>query len=470
MRFSPKRFCSRTTSLLFAAVLAAHGAVVDASIMDESAFKAEKLGAAETAVPFLTVRVSSLYGCRLAYLDAGATLGSVKVVVDGKSDPEYDGIMDRNPVFSEDTKHVAYAARKADQWFVVVDGKIGPKWDMLLENSLVLSEDGKHCAYVAKKERSWFVVLDDKVSPPYEEVGGAPKFSKDGQHVAYAAQNNGKQFVVLDGKPCPEYDGIGAVALSPDGQRLAYAGQQDGLQFVVVDGKKSPGYGGVYFETLQFSADSKHVAYAAERGMNRFVVVDGKNGSDYEGIVRGTLRISGDGSRVAFVARKGEKLVQVIDGKEDPEYDKVEAAFFSENGKRVAYVAGTDLERFLVVDGTPERGFEEIIKDTVVFSKDGGRLAYGVAKKDKYSLMVNGKLSDEYEGMGVPSFSPDGKHLVFRAGISRKSVVFVDGNTVPNYSGIVCEPVFRKDGVLEFLAVEKGSLYRVTNKAFLPAP
>ena len=38
------------------------------------------------------------------------------------------------------------------------------------------------------------------------------------------------------------------------------------------------------------------------------------------------------------------------------------------------------------------------------------------------------------------------------------------------YTGIVCEPTFRKDGLLEFLTVEKGILYRVTSKAFLPAP
>jgi len=246
--------------------------------------------------------------------------------------------------------------------------------------------------------------------------------------------------------------------------------QQGERMFVVVDGQKSPNFGGVFAESIQFSADGKHVAYAAERGAKRFVVVDGQSGPEFEGIVKGTLRMSLDGSHVAIVARKGEKLMQVVDGTPSPEYDKMEAAVFSEKGQHVAYVAGTDSERFAVVDGVVGPGFESIINDTLVFSADGGSVAYGALKDGKYRIMADGKAVGEYDGVGMPSFSPDGKHIVFRAGMGKQAFVFVDGTQVPSYAGIVCEPTFRKDGVLEFMTVEKGILYRVTSNAFLPTP
>ena len=251
---------------------------------------------------------------------------------------------------------------------------------------------------------------------------------------------------------------------------MAYGVQQNGKQFVVVDGTASPNYGEIFYESLQFSADSKHVAYAAERGVSRFVVVDGKNGPDFEGILKDTLRMSWDGSRIAFAVRKGEKVVQIIDDKPGPEYDKLEAALFSENGQHVAYLAGTEAARFVVVDGKEQTDFEEIVKNTLVFSPDGGRVAYGALKNGKYRMVVDGTASGAYDGVGVPSFSPDGKHVTYRAGKSEQALVFVDGTEVPGYTGLVCEPVFRKDGVLEFMTAEKGILYRVTSKAFLPNP
>jgi len=170
------------------------------------------------------------------------------------------------------------------------------------------------------------------------------------------------------------------------------------------------------------------------------------------------------------VIRMGEKFEQVVDGIPGSEYDKIEAAVISKNGQHVAYVAGTDSDHFVVMDGKAGQSFEEIIKDTLVFSPDSGHVAYGTLKDGKYSIMLDGKSVGEYEGVGAPVFTADGKHIAFRAGVNKQSFVFVNGVPLMSHSGIVCEPVFRKDGVLEFMSVEKGILYRVTSKGFLPAP
>ena len=346
-----QKACRYAVGLFAAFALTTHVA----SAWDASAFEAEALGDVKDLKPLLIVRITTVYGCHLGLVNPGVAPGLMSVMVDAKPDAEYEGILNRTPVFSSNGKHFAYGARKGEQWFVVADGKAGPKWDMILEGSLIFSEEGQHLAYVAKKGRQWFVVIDDKISAPYDEISCLPMLSKDGQHVVYGAQNKKRQFMVFDENPGPEYDYAVSVNISPDGKRVAHGAQQDSKQFVVVDGKA-------------------------------------------------------------------------------------------------------------------QSDFEEIAKNTLVMSSDGMRVAYGALKNGKYKMVIDGKTSGEYDAVGVPSFSPDGKHVTYRAGKNEQAIVFVDGDEVPNYIGIVCEPVFRKDGVLEFMTAEKGILYRITSKAFLPTP
>ena len=102
----------------------------------------------------------------------------------------------------------------------------------------------------------------------------------------------------------------------------------------------------------------------------------------------------------------------------------------------------------------------------LVFSADGKRLAYGVAKGDKWLVVVDGQASPEYDGIpeGSLVFSADGKRLAYMAGKGSKGLVVVDGQAGPEYDGVACGPVFRRDGVLEYLAVDKDVLYRVTSQ------
>jgi hypothetical protein len=46
-------------------------------------------------------------------------------IVDGQAGPEYSTVS--CPVFSPDSRHVAYRARQGHAWVVVVDGRPGPK-------------------------------------------------------------------------------------------------------------------------------------------------------------------------------------------------------------------------------------------------------------------------------------------------------------------------------------------------------
>ena len=97
------------------------------------------------------------------------------VVVDGRSGREYDRV--GRPVFSPDSKHVAYAARKNDkEMCVVVDGREGPRRPLIVRTP-VFSPNSYHLAWVAadpwassdKKRRQYLVVNNIKAAT-YDKV------------------------------------------------------------------------------------------------------------------------------------------------------------------------------------------------------------------------------------------------------------------------------------------------------------
>jgi hypothetical protein len=57
-------------------------------------------------------------------------------------------------------------------------------------------------------------------------------------------------------------------------------------------------------------------------------------------------------------------------------------------------------------------------------------------------------------------FSPDSRHVAFAAQKGQKRVVVVDGRASEEYDGLG-PPIFAADGVLEYLAMKEGSLYHV---------
>jgi hypothetical protein len=80
------------------------------------------------------------------------------MVTDGEESGPYDGLGD--PVFSPDSKHIAFPARKGEREFVSIDGEEMRPFDNV--RVPVYSPDSNYLAYQAKKEDKWFYVLDKK--------------------------------------------------------------------------------------------------------------------------------------------------------------------------------------------------------------------------------------------------------------------------------------------------------------------
>lgn len=86
---------------------------------------------------------------------------------------------------------------------------------------------------------------------------------------------------------------------------------------------------------------------------------------------------------------------------------------------------------------------------------------YGGRQGDKFFLVVDGTKQADYEALGSFGFSPDGRHVVYAARKLDRMVVVLDGQEHGNHESIPAGPVFRVDGVLEFLSAEEGVLRRI---------
>lgn len=109
-------------------------------------------------------------GHRLAY-SAGKGREGI-VVLDGKPGPAYDAILPGTPVFSANSKHVAYAAYsewKISKWCVVLDGVCQTEWDDIIPNSLSFQNGGILTFLASKEDRLYRVrgpdTSDEKVQP-----------------------------------------------------------------------------------------------------------------------------------------------------------------------------------------------------------------------------------------------------------------------------------------------------------------
>ncbi|MBI4709544.1 MAG: PD40 domain-containing protein [Nitrospirae bacterium] len=145
---------------------------------------------------------------------------------------------------SPDGKRAAYVVFTLDRkQFVDVDDKEGKRYDGILMNTPVFSPDSRRMAYAGQTDKKWIVVIDGKEEKQYDNIGaGSVTFSPDSKRAAYAAELNGKWFAVIDGKEEKQYDGIGFLVFSSDDKRIAYAAKSEDKWFAVIVGKEEKQY------------------------------------------------------------------------------------------------------------------------------------------------------------------------------------------------------------------------------------
>lgn len=110
----------------------------------------------------------------------------------------------------------------------------------------------------------------------------------------------------------------------------------------------------------------------------------------------------------------------------------------SPDKKRTAYVSQIDDQHFVVVDGIAGRGYEGILKGSLVFSPNSKRFAYIAKKENKQVVVVDGIEGKSYDKIHTnPIFTPDSQKFLYIAQTGDKVCVVVNGKEGKLYDEIL---------------------------------
>src|SRR5262249_52368066 len=157
----------------------------------------------------------------------------------------YDRTRKGPPVFSPDSRRLAYGAVEGGRWLLVVEGQEHGPYDG--GGEVAFSPDGRRLAYAgvrgvlrrpgaewAAAPRLGGLVADGAEGPSFEGLGsGTLQFSPDGRRLAYGGMRGQQRIVVLDGIERAYSAELGRLVFSPDG-RLAYVVREAERESVVI--------------------------------------------------------------------------------------------------------------------------------------------------------------------------------------------------------------------------------------------
>jgi Tol biopolymer transport system component len=309
----------------------------------------------------------------------------------------YDFIMDGMPLFSPDSKKIAFAAGKNSRWFIVLDNKASEDYDDLQIGTLAFSKDSKRLAYCARKGGMWRVVHDTGSFQAFEGVAeGSPLFSPDSQRIAYVALKQNKWKVLVDGQEYGTFDAVSehSPVWSPDSKRLAYVAKRGTKWFVYVDNRENGPYDAVAELTPEFSRDSKRVAWAAQTGGVWAIY---ENGTEYkipmpkpkkpeplrgEAVLRGTPTYTPDGKKLVFGIKRQGSWTMWVEGEESAAYEDLRdsSLVFTKDSKKIVFVGLRDKKLVPVINFKELAPCSEIGPIRASRGEGTGTVAFGVRR------------------------------------------------------------------------------------------
>ncbi|MHB9105451.1 MAG: M56 family metallopeptidase [Armatimonadota bacterium] len=373
------------------------------------------------------------------------------VVVDGKAGRPYYRVHSAWPrqpslVFSPNGKRLAFAVTDVgnpDKVRMVEDGREGPECDALTVP--VFSRDSRRVAYAARQGKQWRVLINGVAGSEWYDRITEIAFSHDGSSLAVAAEKNGRAFMVVSGKAGPAHDGVKRPVFGTHG-KLAYIAIEGDRRHVVLDGTNEKPYRHIDADTLQFSPDGRlaYVAQVSEHGWT--LVCNGSESPVYASI--NAVRFSPNGRRLAYTFSRNLQHDLVLDGKIIPNAWR---PAFSPDSAHFAYISHRQGVNVVVRDGQAFPLPHNLIPDQLCFSPDSRRLLCLAADRGKPVLLVDGKPRASCDVLlsRAPAdfcFFPDPNHVHFFSYADR-TVTRVEERLLPEQKAGVDVGQTRRDPV-----------------------
>lgn len=359
-----------------------------------------------------------------------------RVVLNGKPGNFYKDIDPYTLALSPDGQRIAYGAQRNEKnWFMVIDGReegpfneIGPP---------VFSPDSRHVAFEGKTGETWRIYLDRKRSAAAASYFEKPAFSADSKYVLYGenATDTQKQRIAisdLEFRKTIYKESYGETLFNGDKSRVALVnevGEKKKMLTFSFDRPDAVTEGPLYdvISLRAFSKDGSAVAYLAKKGQDTYLVLNEKEERLPDGEYRAVPVVHTD--------NKGADMV-----------------IFGNDG---AY-----LHQAFTRDSTPKKKYKEA--GEIVYNGDGTKYAYLAIKNERFLIVVNGKEGPFFDRVISPKFSPDGNFLVYRARQDGKRFVVVadaKGAVIRRHRAyeMVFEQVFTADGKSVAYGVKDGN-------------
>src|SRR3989344_3826883 len=292
-------------------------------------------------------------GSHIAY-EANTDDGSV-VVLDGQESQTYSENSLKNSIgqyvlYSANGKQAAYVIRKEDfDDCLFLNGK-EVTCDIVTDP--VFSPDSKQLAYAVIKNDKSCLVVNKKEYGCYDGIPDyGVTFSQDSKHLAYEETDQDKNFIVVDGIKgilyplTTDWMAVQPIGFSPNGERFMYLIRKDKKTVMVVDGKEGKPYDNIESQLSAghlFSPDSKHIAYLAEEGSNIILVIDDKEVGSFVSVE--DLVFSPNSEHyAAIVSRKDDKKSFILmDGIEYKTYNPIDYTLRFTPNNELSYLHQTN--------------------------------------------------------------------------------------------------------------------------------
>lgn len=382
------------------------------------------------------------------------------VMRDGKPMSVFSKIGRATPVYSADSKSMAFTGYRDNRWHMAIDDAVHPGYAAVSDPRF--APRGDRMAYIIRDVSGQAVVVQGQRQGPYfEGIAFKPEhfvFSPDAARLAYVGGDAEGYKPVVDSRPADACDEVATPVFSPDSRRLVWKVKRSGKWHVMEDGDLGPGFDAV--GTMVFSPDSRHLAYLATREKKMCVVRGGLIGACFDAAAHPVF--SPDSSRFAHIAVEKHRWTVIIDGKAGKSFDQIGAFRFSPDSKRTAYTVRQDDRWLMVVDDSYGPPFEVV--SIPVFSPDSRTIAYAakttIADSVQWIAVFDDRLGPAFDRITLPFFSPDGKRTGYMAVKDGGWRMVVDGVNGPVYDGLAM-PVFSPDAKRLAYLVKQDSTWSV---------